>query len=425
MLAIHSGVNQAAIDQMPLDIEQEVIEYLVPPDIAGLHCASWFRDVHSLALRSRPGPERVFQSVAGVLARKSLHTSPNSQGETFLMAIARTGSKQLLDAYIAACSGVVVQSSVGHGSPAWLSPDVVEELNARDVRGRNALYYAASSRSPHAIETLLAHGLAIDSADRKGWTALYHAIEQCDHDAAAILLEAGADPNARSRRGHSSLHQAVRSNDLRLLNLVLHHGADPHSLTGTGQSALQVAAIRDSDASLLHALIAAGCPVKSPEWKHSPLSHAAIRANLANTRLLIAALPHVNVQDDSGATMLHYAVRIPGPFMLLELMKNGPALNVPDTADRTPLHVAAQASRTHAIRTLINAGADINLRDKRGATALHYAAASGNEQGIVAMYERGADLNAKDLEGKTPLGYALRAGKPQAVQQLLQLDADF
>jgi ankyrin repeat protein len=425
MLAIHSGVTQAAINQMPLEIEQEIIEYLIPSDIASLHCASWFRDIHSLALRSSSGPERVFQSVAGILARKSLHAAPNRQGETVVMAVARTGSRQLLNAYVAARCGLALASSAAPGPQAWLSPEVVEELNARDAKGRNAMYYAAGSGSPHTIEALAAYGLSINSVDRKGWTALHHAIDQCDHEAAASLLEAGADPNARTRRGNSSLHHAVRSGDLRLLSLVLQHGADPHALTGIGQTALQLAAISDSDASLLRALIAAGCPVKTTEWKHSPLSHAAIRANLVNTRMLIAALPDVNIQDDSGATMLHYAVRVPSPFMLFELMKNSPEVNLPDAAGRTSLHVAAQASRIHALKILINAGADIHLRDRHGATALHYAASSGNEQAIVALYERGAELNAKDLEGKTALSYALRAGKPKAVQQLLQLDADF
>jgi ankyrin repeat protein len=425
MLAIHSGITQAAIHRMPLEIEQEIIEYLVPRDIASLHCADWFRDVHSLALQNRHGPDWIFQATAGLLAKNSLQAAPNRQGENFMMAIARTGSRQLINAYVASRSGLILQQSIGSVPQAWLAADVLEELNARDARGRNAMFYAAGSGCPHAIEPLVTYGQSIDSVDRKGWTALHHAIDQGDHDAAVILLEAGADPNARTGRGNSSLHQAVRSDDLRLLNLVLRHGADPLALTSSGQSALQVAAIRNGNAALLRALIAAGCPVQTPEWKHSAVSHAAIRANLANTSLLIAALTDVNLQDDSGSTLLHYAVRLPSPFMLLELMKNNPAVNLSDVAGRTPLHVAAQASRIHALRILMNAGANIHLRDRRGATALHYAAASGNEEGLVALYERGAELNAKDLEGKTPLGYALRAGKTHAIQRMLQLDADF
>jgi ankyrin repeat protein len=78
--------------------------------------------------------------------------------------------------------------------------------------------------------------------------------------------------------------------------------------------------------------------------------------------------------------------------MLCELQND---LNIQDDYGATALHYAAQKDHCSCILLLIRHGADVNARDANGKTPLNWAAAEGKHQSISVLLEEHADINAQ------------------------------
>ncbi|WP_168194289.1 ankyrin repeat domain-containing protein [Thermodesulfobacterium sp. TA1] len=100
----------------------------------------------------------------------------------------------------------------------------------------------------------------------------------------------------------------------------------------------------------------------------------------------------------------------------IELMKkyilNQKDVNVRDDNGKTLLHYAAREGDLNMVKILLAKGADINAKDKDGRTPLHDAIAYNfmNEDFIIFLIENGADFNLKDNRGEIPL-YGLAFGE--------------
>lgn len=139
--------------------------------------------------------------------------------------------------------------------------------------------------------------------------------------------------------------------------------------------------------------------------------YAVLAENIEMLDCLFKARLNINPQDLIGETPLHYAIKLPLPFIAEELLKHGAEIDFQDIKGRSPLHLAAIKGNVPAVKLLLANGANPNLQDKLGNTPLHYVATKSDfTQMIEAFYEYKKDLNfdAINLNGKTPRNISWR-----------------
>lgn len=163
----------------------------------------------------------------------------------------------------------------------------------------------------------------------------------------------------------------------------------------------------------------------------TPLHLAAVRANKAMVKLLLANAANVNARGIDGLTPLHGVAGLQGAqFILLAwidykevvelLLANGANVNAKDNYSRTPLHHAAINSPFIAELLLAN-GANVSAReDIEGLTPLLASAAAGTTGVAKLLLAKGADVNARDKEGWTPLRWAVNKNHTDMAELLSQ-----
>ena len=144
----------------------------------------------------------------------------------------------------------------------------------------------------------------------------------------------------------------------------------------------------------------------------------------------------VQIHDEKGETLLHYAASDGDVSLTKALIEHGADVNLKpltmiclwnnsrsEAANRevadlllahganlkmveenglSLLHLAAIIDVASAVRYLLKRGIDVNIRDGFGRTPLHLAAMKGNTKIIECLLDNGADPNAKDGDGRTP-----------------------
>lgn len=117
----------------------------------------------------------------------------------------------------------------------------------------------------------------------------------------------------------------------------------------------------------------------------TPLMLAARKDYLPLMQFLVEKKAGINVQDNSGNTVLHYALSDKYKPIAEEvvrfLIENGAPINVSDKQGRTPLSKAAENISTNAVNSvklLINAGANVYAYNPKFGYALDAAKKSRN-----------------------------------------------
>lgn len=146
-----------------------------------------------------------------------------------------------------------------------------------DRYGRTRLHRAAYFGLDQACSFFVSHeSLApLEAKDINGRTALYYAVWQKRDVCWRILLEAGASPNCTDINGVSILHLAAWTQNSSCVRALLKRGADPRSqCVGQRYTALHLAA-RSGDAKTVALLAKTGVAL---DWKDqsgfTPLDYA-------------------------------------------------------------------------------------------------------------------------------------------------------
>ncbi|AES95221.2 ankyrin repeat domain-containing protein, chloroplastic isoform X1 [Medicago truncatula] len=116
----------------------------------------------------------------------------------------------------------------------------------------------------------------------------------------------------------------------------------------------------------------------------SALYKAIIGRKLAITHLLVRNLANPFVQDNDGATLMHYAVQTASARAIKTLLFYNVDINLRDNDGWTPLHLAVQTQRPDIVELLLIKGADRTLKNKDGLTPLDLCLYSGQN---VSTYE--------------------------------------
>jgi len=417
--------------------------------------------------------------IAALLARGAEPNLGNPEGETPLMAVARTGNveaaKLLLDAG-ADVNAIELwgQQSALMWAAAQRQPAMMKLLIARgaQVNARGAvrnwerkvireprpkdmnqggftpLLYAAREGCIECAKELVAGGADLDLPDPHRVTPLNMALLNLHYDLAAYLIEAGADINKWDLYGRSPLYLA----------------ADMSTIPVMGNGAMVVLPSMDK----LHALDIARLLLDKGANVNAQLKRRPPYRNVPQDRGGDSIL-------SMGATPLLRAARAGDTPMVQLLLEHGALVDLPSNQGVTPLMAAAGVeyglrvtrgrNRTEegvlsTMRALLDAGANIEARnfvepqgeaaahllvieqrlsdyryDYRGRqvpspravphrTALHGAAMKGFTSIVKFLGENGADLYAKDANGRTALDLALGDYNEQFLRQAAEPHED-
>lgn len=219
------------------------------------------------------------------------------------------------------------------------------------------------------VQFLLDAGTPLEARTENGYTALHTAADNDNAPVLQALLNAGADVAARERNQQTPLHRAARhSTDGTTIDLLLEHGASITAADSDGWHPLHTAAFRGNVVALEH-LLAAGAPLDATSTRGRQPYH------LSTTPQAVQFFQDAGVdpamQDDSGATILHNAMR--------------------------------SYIEPEFVRYLLDLGLDPNHQDHRGATPLFLAAVLDVDPLVgLLLLEYGADPAVATDSGFTP-----------------------
>ncbi len=342
--------------------------------------------------------------------------SPNPEGQTALMAVARTG-------HVAAATLLLEHGATvgarehwgGQTALMWASARrhaemmrlLIEHGAAVDARsihrdyqrhvtaegrpknldsgGFTPLLYAARENCIACVDVLLAHGADIDLPDPDGVSPLLLAIMNANWDLAKRLVEAGADVDqwdiygeaplftavglrARVDGGRASIDPPNKTRGIDLVRLLLERGANPNM-----QLTFRPAGVRGS----------------TNTRGATPLIRAANDGDLEVVKLLLAHGADAKLYMADRQTPIHAVL-----------------------AGRAPQKVALEI-----IKLLHDAGTDVNVvalvnheQEVRGGSALHFAVRKRYRDVIELLASYGIDMNLKDQDGLTALDYTQSRG---------------
>jgi ankyrin repeat protein len=287
-------------------------------------------------------------------------------------------------------------------SPADVSPPY---FNVGFPYGKDAfLSYAGTSWAVMALLSALpASPTALEipgkssSADAWG-SALFGSPSEL-----AERLDLGTDPNAVTSGGTTLLMAAAA--DAEKVALLLKRGARATTRAKSGADAVTVASTYRGSAASIRLLLDAGADAAPPDHVHvrrSPLVYAAMSGDSESVSLLLARGAHAD------AEALAESITFNNIEVTKALLAAGAHATGREQTGVTLLHWAVIADRPAAIPLLASAGVDINAKDNAGFTPLMYAATVdlGHTRLVSALLTAGADRSIRNKAGRTPLQQA-------------------
>jgi uncharacterized protein len=352
--------------------------------------------------------------------------SPNADGQTALMVVARTSrvdAARLLLKYGAKVNAV----------EQW--------------RGQTALMWAVAQKQPAMVAELVKAGADVNARstvnnwERQvtaepraiyrpagGLTPLLYAAREGCAECARLLVDAGADPNLADPENISPLLMAVINTQWDTAQYLIKKGANPNKWDFWGRAPLYAAVD-------LNTMPRGGRPdwPSLDETTSLQVVEMLLDAGANPNAQLKLAPPFRNIGNDrgldgmltTGATPLLRAAKALDSLAIAVLLSRGADITLTNSRGITPLMAAAglgsvdadtrgfylsddtQQRSIESLKLLIKAGGDINAKDPRGLTPLHEAARWGWNDVVQFLVTNGADLNAKDNRGNTPIDSAL------------------
>jgi len=151
---------------------------------------------------------------------------------------------------------------------------------------------------------------------------------------------------------------------------------------------------------------------------------AAGKGDLAEVQAHLHHGAQVDIRDEKGFTSLHWASGEGHPEVATFLIKKGANINAWGQAGDTPLHAASWSKKLDIINLLIKYGADVDLKNENGSVPLHYAALFSGSDVASLLIKNGANVNIRNKEGLTPLLEAAIAGNSRTAAILIENGAN-
>ncbi len=231
-------------------------------------------------------------------------------------------------------------------------------------------------------------------------------------------------PVAAKGKFGQDLFMAIDHRNLEGVKALIKKGADPDSRNGLELTPLYIAGA-SHQTDVMKELLAAGAKPDSESPYGTPITFAAMSANLDGVKLLISKGVDVNVPRGDGMTPLMFAANAGHPGVVAELIQHKAEVNTQDDEGVSALAFAARQGNDGAGQVLLGAGAKVDSVDLEKQTPLMEAAMTGHASFAQMLLKAGASPNAKDAKGRTALMLAAANGEnPELIKALLAAGSD-
>lgn len=132
------------------------------------------------------------------------------------------------------------------------------------------------------------------------------------------------------------------------------------------------------------------------------------------------AMTHLEMVDDKGKSLLHYAVLGSAMDVIDFLLAQDINVNLHDEHGETALFDCARKGKLDIAKRLLTKFAKVNVENRMGETALHLAATKGDPDMIRLLIENGGQTNKKSKDDRLPVHYAVLNGRTDVVGDLLK-----
>jgi cytohesin len=197
-------------------------------------------------------------------------------------------------------------------------------------------------------------------------------------------------------------------------NLVINTNS-PNYYGGLDDAALKRARAADDDRA--EYLIQLFRPVAEHE------DNIAFQAIKNNSALGLEAARNLEIdftsKNSQGDTLVHAAVNLDKPEMLVRLDQQGVDLNALNDKQEPSLITAYKENKLIPFKTLVKLKANLDLKDSDGKTALHHAIEGDRFEELDTLIKAGADVNLKDPDGRTPAMLAINLKRNNALSFLM------
>ncbi|TVY92560.1 Ankyrin [Lachnellula willkommii] len=333
-------------------------------------------------------------------------------------------------------------------------PEILANIDKKDVRGNTALYVAACIKDSTTVRTLLQHGADVSSrsdnlprvtgqpvhlkdADTTlgytplhGWAAFKSRGYKynCTHSGveewaktAKLLLAAGADMEARNPEGQTVLFSWTEQlgygrgdsdRTERFLELLLRHGANPRVTDHAGNTPLHLQQMWNQSPGVVPMLVQWGAEINARRESDlaTPLI-AVAKSQTVEVNEYIDSGADPSLQDSEGNTALHY-ICTSRCFRLSHLQEwlkfADPTIknNQGETCLYGMRFEGWPELKKEAIPLLVKNGLDLESKNRVGRTVLLAACEHADTRFISGLLEYGASAVPKDFKGKSCLHIA-------------------
>jgi len=132
----------------------------------------------------------------------------------------------------------------------------------------------------------------------------------------------------------------------------------------------------------------------------------------------------IDIKDERGRSLLHWAVACKQKEVFDFLIKNGIKINEVDNQEKTPLYVAVQYNNIEYFEYLVKLQPNNDWQSKYGTSLLEQAVLNGNETITEKLITNGVDINSKNKRGSTALEISQRMGLEDISELLTSKGAD-
>lgn len=132
----------------------------------------------------------------------------------------------------------------------------------------------------------------------------------------------------------------------------------------------------------------------------------------------------IDVQDDRGKSLLHWAVACKQKEVFDFLIRKGIKINGIDNQEKTPLHVAVQFDNEEYFDYLIKLQPNSDWQSNYGASLLELAVLNENKTLVEKLVAIRIDINITNSRGSTALEISQRIGAKDFSEFLLSKGAD-
>lgn len=134
---------------------------------------------------------------------------------------------------------------------------------------------------------------------------------------------------------------------------------------------------------------------------------------------------HLDIQDDLGHSLLHYAIFGNAKDVFFYLLNNNINTNLINQRGETPLFDAIRKNKREMTISLLNKYARVNVLNNNNESPLFIALSKGNLEIVKMLIENGANLEETNKKGESILFEAVKGGSIECYEYIRLLSPNY